>query len=832
MNTKQNIIIIGNGMVGHKFVEKFLAQAEPGRFNLVVFGEEPRPAYDRVHLSEFFAGKTAADLQLASREWYTAQGVTLYTGEPVTEINPAAKTITTATGRVQSYDKLVLATGSAPFVPNLPGINLPGVFVYRTIEDLEAIQAYSQKCQTGLVIGGGLLGLEAAKALLDLKFKTHVVEMAPRLMPRQIDQTGSEVLERKIETLDITIHTGKNTQAIVGPECVTALAFADGTELPVEMIVVSAGIKPRDELAQQAGLTIGERGGIVVNDHLQTSDPHIYAIGECALHGNMIYGLVAPGYRMAESAINHLLTRPGLGFTGADMSTKLKLLGVDVASIGHSLANGRSHEAVIFTDSRQGVYKKLIISPESNTLKGAILVGDTQEYGQLLQMYLNQMPLPTKPENLIVKGSGASETAGVEGLPDTAQICSCENVCKSHLLQAIADGHHTVGNLKACTKAGTGCGSCVPLVKDLLTHELEKAGVTVDKSLCEHFAYTRQELMQIIKVAQIKTFAELLGRYGIGEGCEICKPAVASILASTWNEYVLEHQPIQDTNDYFLANIQKNGSYSVVPRIPGGEITPAQLIAIGQIAADFNLYTKITGGQRIDLFGARVEDLPEIWSRLREHGLESGHAYAKALRTVKSCVGSAWCRFGVQDSTTMAIEIENRYKGLRAPHKIKMAVSGCARECAEAQSKDIGVIATENGWNLYVCGNGGMKPQHAKLFATDLDDHTLITYIDRILMYYVRTADRLTRTATWLNKLPGGLEHLQQVVMQDSLGICADLDAEMALVIDTYECEWSRTLNDPAVLQRFRPFVNTAAPDPSIQMQEVRGQLIPLTVIQ
>ncbi|MCB9079714.1 MAG: nitrite reductase large subunit [Anaerolineaceae bacterium] len=826
MSNLPNLVVIGNGMVGYKFIEKFTAFGGRQAYQLVTFCEEPRPAYDRVHLSEYFSGKTADDLSLAPQDWYQEQGVELHLGDAVVEIDREAKLVRSKNGLEIPYDKIVLATGSTPFVPPVPGIDKTGVFVYRTIEDLDAIIEYSDQCKTAAVIGGGLLGLEAAKALVDLKLETHVVEFAPRLMPRQIDQTGSDFLRSKIEELAVKIHLNKNTKHIVGNGSVQGMAFADESELTVDMIVVSAGIRPRDELARSAGLTVGERGGILVNDEMQTSDPDIYAIGECALHGNMIYGLVAPGYRMAETAARQLLAEE-VAFTGADMSTKLKLMGVDVASIGNAFANGSDSAEVTFANSHAGVYKKLVMSKTSNTLKGAILVGDANEYGQLLQMYLNDMPLPEAPESLIVKSGDAPAGFGVDSLPETAQICSCENVTKGEIISCIKDGCQTVPAIKQQTKACTGCGSCTTLVTDLLNTELEKMGVAVDKSLCEHFAYTRQELVEIIKLGQIKSFDELLSRYGKGRGCEICKPAVASILASTWNDYVMEHQTIQDTNDYYMANMQRNGTYSVVPRVPGGEITPDQLIAMGEVAKEFNLYTKITGGQRIDLFGAHLEDLPKIWKKLGEVGLETGQAYAKSVRTVKSCVGSTWCRYGVQDSTTLAIDIENRYKGLRSPHKLKFAVSGCARECAEAQGKDVGVIATEKGWNLYVCGNGGMKPQHAQLLANDIDTETVIKYIDRFLMYYVRTADKLTRTATWLNKLPGGLDKVKDVVINDSLGLAEELEREMQHVVDTFQCEWQTTVNSPEKVKRFRHFINAPEKDPNIEFITLRTQPVP-----
>jgi nitrite reductase (NADH) large subunit len=819
---RQRLIVIGNGMVGFKFLDKLSSQHH--NFDITVLCEEVRPAYDRVHLSSYFADKNAESLSLAPLPWYSERTIDLRLGEGAKSIDRESKTVTTTNREMLSYDKLILATGSAPFVPNVPGIKKNGVFVYRTIEDLDNMIHHAKNRKKAAVIGGGLLGLEAAKALMDLGLETHVLERSSRLMTRQLDAQGAALLRQKMEALGVHVHLNKNSKEVLGEESVTGLQFTDDTTLGLDMIVVSAGIRPRDELAKQAGLTLGERGGILVNDSLQTSDPDIYAIGECALHGTMVYGLVAPGYRQAETAAKHLLGED-VSFKGADLSTKLKLLGVDVASIGNATLE-TAHSAVTL-NSRTGIYKKLIYSDEQ-VLLGAILVGDVSDYGTLLNYYQQKKPLPDVPESLLVAASEKGASAGVATFADDATICSCENVSKGVITSQIQGGCHDMAGLKKSCKAGTGCGSCVPLLNDLITLELEKAGVTVDKSLCEHFPFTRQELLEIIKIATIKTYDELLGRYGRGRGCEICKPAVASILASTWNEHVMEHQTIQDTNDTFMANIQCNGTYSVVPRVPGGELTPDQLITIGAVAKEFNLYTKITGGQRIDLFGARLEDLPTIWAKLGSANLESGHAYAKALRTVKSCVGSTWCRYGVQDSTTLAIDIENRYKGLRAPHKVKMAVSGCARECAEAQGKDVGVIATEKGWNLYVCGNGGMKPQHAVLLASDVDTETLIKYIDRFLMYYVRTADRLTRTATWLNKLGGGIQHVKDVVIHDKLGLAETLEQEMQHIVDTYQCEWQTTVNDPEKLKRFKPFVNVTEKDSSIQFETVRGQPLPV----
>ncbi|GMG87713.1 nitrite reductase large subunit NirB [Biformimicrobium ophioploci] len=833
---KCKLVIIGNGMVGHHFIEQLMGHPAAETFDITLFSEETRLAYDRVHLSEYFAGKTAADLMMADYQQYLDWGIHIHKGEKVTYIDHAERKLTSETGKIFEYDKLLLATGSYPFVPPIPGADLPGNYVYRTIDDLGEIHAAARAGKSGVVIGGGLLGLEAANALRELGLETHVVEFAPGLMSVQLDEGGSKLLRDKIEALGVQVHTSKATQKITeGGKSAPArlrMQFADGDELWTDLIVFSAGIRPRDELAREAGLVVGERGGIVIDDQCFTSDPNILAIGECALYDNRIFGLVAPGYQMARTAVGVLLGEAA-AFTGADMSTKLKLLGVEVGSIGDAHGRSEGAKAITYLDEQHGVYKRLITNDAGDKLLGAVLVGDTGEYDTLLQYHLNDMDLPAQPEALILPGVEGVELAG-GALPDTATICSCHNVAKGDISAAISGGCCSLGEVKESTKASTGCGGCAALLKSVVDEELAALGMEVNNNLCAHFAFTRQEIFHQIKVEEIRTFEELLQKHGTrnaaGEapkdGCETCKPLVASVLASLWNDHILEkpHVGLQDTNDTFMANMQKNGTYSVVPRIPGGEVTPDKLIVLGQVAKKYNLYTKITGGQRVDLFGARLEQLPEIWRELIDAGFETGHAYGKSLRTVKSCVGSTWCRFGVQDSVGMALLVENRYKGLRSPHKIKMAVSGCTRECAEAQSKDIGVIATEKGWNLYVCGNGGMRPRHADLFATDLDDVTLIRYIDRILMFYVRTADKLQRTSVWLENLDGGLEYLRSVVIDDRLGICDELEQRMSHVVGTYQCEWKTAIEDPEKLKRFRQFVNSDAADEKIRFVEERGQ--------
>lgn len=824
------IVVIGNGMVGYKFCEKLKAKPGAQNFQVTVFGEEPRPAYDRVHLSAYFSGTSVEELTMAPRAWYEEQGIRLFTGELVTQIDRQNKLITTQSGITLGYEKLVLATGSSAFVPPINGAEKDGVFVYRTIEDLDAIIDYSKKATKAAVIGGGLLGLEAAKAVLDLGLEAHVIEFAPRLMPRQLDEAGSNVLQAKLENLGIGIHLNKNTALIDGDNGVSRMVFTDGSELDVEMVVISAGIKPRDELAIRAGLEVGPRGGILVNDFMQTTDPDIYAIGESALHKGMVYGLVAPGYEMAD-VVATLLTNGEKSFSSYDMSTKLKLIGVDVASFGDPFCVATKHRTIVFEDKVSGIYKRINVSEDGKSLLGGILVGEAESYNMLLQTVKNNIVLPPNPEDMILgsRGGSAAHSSGVLSLPDEALICSCENVTKGALCCAIEEQEiGDVASIKKCTKAGTGCGGCIPMLGDLLTETMKAQGKVVRKVLCEHFNYTRQELFDIIKTSGIKSYDDLLEEYGQGDGCEQCKPPVASMMASIWNEMILKQATIQDTNDRYLANIQKGGTYSVVPRIAGGEITPDKLLVIAQVAQKYDLYCKITGGQRIDLFGARMDQLPDIWEELINAGFESGHAYGKSLRTVKSCVGSTWCRFGLHNSVAFAIEIEERYRGLRAPHKLKSAVSGCVRECAEAQSKDFGIIATEKGWNLYVCGNGGAKPQHALLLASDIDSATCIKYIDRFLMFYIKTAEPLNRTSTWLNKMDGGIEYLKQVVVHDSLGIGEQMEREMQFMVDTYQCEWAEVVRNPELRARFQHFVNTEEADPSIQFAPERGQKIPV----
>ncbi|WP_201606677.1 nitrite reductase large subunit NirB [Psychrobacter immobilis] len=843
---KGNLVVIGNGMVGHHFIERAIEQGLHQQFDIHVFAEEDRPAYDRVYLSSYFEHKDASKLNLVDLTAYELSKVNLHLNQCIVDIDSARQRITTEAGEIIEYSELVLATGSYPFVPPIPGREHPHCHVYRTIADLDEILAIAElpTVKKGVVVGGGLLGLEAAKALVTLGLDTYVVEFAPQLMGVQLDAAGGEILKRKIEALGVKVLTGKNTKEILSNTARNSddtssdgqhltMQFTDGTSLTTDMIVFSAGIRPQDGLIKnnpECGIEMGGRGGILINEQCRTNVDHVYAVGECAVWDNKVFGLVAPGYNMASICAAQIAGDSKQIFTGADMSTKLKLMGVDVGSIGDAHGSSEGSLSYLYQNPAEGIYKKLVTTPDNKRLLGAVLVGDTEDYNNLLQLYLNDIDLPAHPESLILPNV-EKPVMGIDNLPDTATICSCYNVTKGAICSAVENGAYSVSDVKTMTSAGSGCGGCAPMVKDTVSYQLTAMGFEVNNDLCEHFAYSRQDLYSLIRVHGIKTFDELLTEHGSGHGCEICKPTVASILASCWNDYVLKTEltPLQDSNDYYLGNIQKDGTYSVVPRVPGGEITADKLIVLGQVAKQFNLYTKITGGMRVDLFGARMEQLPDIWTQLVQAGFETGHAYGKSLRTVKSCIGNNWCRYGVDDSIGLALRLEDRYKGVRSPHKIKMGVSGCMRECAEAQSKDFGMIATENGWNLFVCGNGGITPRHGELFATDLDTETMVKYIDRIIMFYIKTADKLQRTSKWRESLDGGLDYLKAVIIEDSLGIADELEAQMQLLVDNYVCEWAATINDTEKLKRFRHFVNSEKGDDNVVFVTDREQIRPAT---
>ncbi|WP_332602368.1 nitrite reductase large subunit NirB [Arthrobacter sp. S2(2024)] len=839
----RRIVVAGGGPAAHRFADAMHTRGLEG-WHVTVLTEEAHLPYDRVTLSKALI-EVDYDLTLGHASMWDHEALDLRTGERVVKINPEAKSVETAAGNSYEYDALVVATGS-----NAARLPIPGAehtHVYRTLEDVWAINKAITELTAKLgrrikavTIGGGLLGLESAAGTERLGATPIVIDGAPWLMATQLDEGAGQAMGRLIKDKGFEIHGGVFPSEVLSDDGqVTGVLMADGRIIDADIVIVAIGVRPRDELFRAAEgeeqvFTIGPRGGVVISDGCETEIPGIFAIGEVANFDGMCLGLVAPANTMAEIVADRLHGSQAT-FPGFDTATKLKLSGVDVASFGDAFAKTEHSLEIVYADPARGVYQKIVTTDDAKTLLGGIFVGDATPYMSLRPLLGRE--LPAEPgAYLTAAGGDAPETE----LPDDAILCSCNNVAAGSIRDAVnacgtCEGKepvHDVPGLKACTRAGTQCGSCVAMIKKLLEGELKKSGIEVSKALCEHFELSRQELFDAIRVLELTSFEDILAKYGTGAGCDICKPTIASILASQHSAYVLDagRGTLQDTNDRALANMQKDGTYSVVPRIPGGEITPDKLVVIGTIAKKYGLYTKITGGQRIDMFGARLEQLPEIWGELIDAGMESGQAYGKSLRTVKSCVGSTWCRFGVLDSVSMAINLELRYRGLRSPHKLKMGVSGCARECAEARGKDVGVIATSEGWNLYVGGNGGANPAHAQLLAGGLDDETLVKYIDRYFMYYIRTADRLQRTARWQEELDGGLEHVRQVVVEDSLGIADELEAAMAKHVGSYEDEWAATLKDPERLRRFRSFVNAPEQeDEAIVFVPERGQIRPAT---
>ncbi|MCJ1672102.1 nitrite reductase large subunit NirB [Rathayibacter sp. VKM Ac-2929] len=823
----RRVLVVGAGPAAHRLVDALVARAGATALEITVFGEEAHHPYDRVALSKRLEGMT--DLTLGDGALW--ESATLVTSSRVVALDPERCRVQLADGRWFEGDEIVLATGSSATVPPIEGAEHGRV--YRTLEDVDglvadlaAFRARRGRPASVVVVGGGLLGLEAAGGAHRLGARTALIHSGRWLMSAQLDEGAGQALGRIIAAQGVTLHLGNRPTAVLtSPQgTVLGVTMTDGTSIGADMVVFSIGITARDELARAVGIEVAPRGGVVVDEACRTSRPHVWAIGEVAAIDGRTVGLVAPANAMAEVVADRLLGGDAT-FPGVDDATKLKLSGVEVASFGDALGAGEGALEVVYADPARGLYQKIVVSDDARTLLGGMFVGDAGPYSSLRPLLGRE--LPAEPSAYLAAAGGEAPSGD---LPDDAQLCSCNNVSVGDVRHAIGEGCTELGPLKACTRAGTQCGSCVPLVKKLLDTELTRAGVEVSRALCEHVSLSRSELFESVRILGLSSAEQVMERFGSGLGCDVCKPVIASVLATQTNGYILDagQAPLQDTNDRALANMQKDGTYSVVPRVPGGEITPAKLKVIAEVAEQYGLYTKITGGQRIDMFGARLEQLPEIWRILVDAGMESGQAYGKSLRTVKSCVGSTWCRYGVQDAVGMAIFLEERYRGLRSPHKFKLGVSGCARECAEARGKDIGVIATDTGWNLYVGGNGGYQPAHAQLLAQDLDDETLVRYIDRYVMYYVRTAERLQRTARWQEDLPGGLDHVKEVVCEDSLGIAAELEAAMATHVDTYVDEWAATLADPDRLRRFRSFVNAPdTADPRVSTVRERGQSRP-----
>ncbi|KAF9729165.1 hypothetical protein PMIN06_000071 [Paraphaeosphaeria minitans] len=874
---RKRIVVVGLGMVGIAFIEKLLKYDVKRRgYDVVVIGEEPHLAYNRVGLTSFFQHRQVENLYLNPKDWYSSMpegSLSYHLNTLVTEIDSENKSVRTSSGETVPYDVLVLATGSDALLPrHTPGHDAKGVFVYRTIDDLQRLIEFAamRKGTTGVTVGGGLLGLEAAKAMMDLEDFGNVklIERNRWVLSRQLDADAGGMVVEQVRALGLDVMLSKRVGKIEVDEegFVKGAVFEDGERMECSTICFAIGIRARDELARQSGIKCADRGGgFVVAPDLSTSTKDIYAIGECASWENQTLGLIAPGVEMADVLAFNLTQAKAhtpRKFKRPDLSTKLKLLGVEVASFGdffadrdgpkdmpgrrpakkdgesgprdkvRSLTDGPAPppvKALTYKDPFQQVYKKYLFTMDGKYLLGGMMIGDTKDYVKLVPMVKNQKQLEMPPSELII-GASKGDDDGAD-LDDDVQICSCHNVTKGDVVKGVKNGScKSIGDVKACTKAGTGCGGCMPLVQTIFNKTMASMGQEVKNHLCPHFEYSRADLFNIIYVKKLTGFADVMkecGKEPESTGCEGCKPAIGSIISSLFNKHLLDdsRRGLQDTNDRFLANIQRNGTFSVVPRMAGGEITPEKLIIIGTVAKKYNLYTKITGGQRIDMFGAKKQDLLAIWQELVDGGMESGHAYAKSLRTVKSCVGTTWCRFGVGDSVGMAVRLEERYKSIRAPHKFKGGVSGCVRECAEAQNKDFGLIATEKGFNIFVGGNGGAKPRHSELLAKDVLPDDVIPILDRYISFYIRTADKLQRTARWIENLPGGIKYLQEVILQDKLGICADLEKQMQDLVGSFFCEWTEVLKSPERRALFNQFANTSENiEPAIEPTKERNQ--------
>ncbi|KAK4544505.1 hypothetical protein LTR36_004077 [Oleoguttula mirabilis] len=879
-SNRKRVVVVGLGMVGISFIEKLMKfDVKRREYDVIVIGEEAHLAYNRVGLTSFFQHREVENLYLNPASWYASMpegSLNYHLNTLVTSIDTEKKTVETSHGQTVPYDILVLATGSDAVLPrHTPGHDAKGVFVYRTIEDLQKLIEFSatKKGTTGAVVGGGLLGLEAAKAMMDLENfgQVKLIERNRWVLSRQLDSDAGNMVLEQVRALGLDVLLSKRVGRINTDEenNVKGVTFEDGEKMDCTCICFAIGIKARDELARRSGIKCADRGGgIVINPDLSTSVPDIYAIGECASWESQTFGLIAPGIEMADVlAFNFTQAKAhqARAFKSPDLSTKLKLLGVEVASFGDFFADrdgpkdlpAKRHggkkegtvdakdrvkgltdgpppspvKALTYKDPFQQIYKKYLFTMDGKYLLGGMMIGDTKDYVKLVPMVKNKKPLEVPPSELIVGANKGDDNA--DDLEDDTQVCSCHNVLKGDIVTAVKDGTcKSIGDVKSCTKAGTGCGGCMPLIQTIFNKTMMSMGQEVKNHLCPHFEYSRADLFNIIYVKKLQSFTEIMAQCGTDPkslGCEACKPTIGSIIASLFNKHIMdsERRGLQETNDRFLANIQRNGTFSVVPRVSGGEITADKLIVIGTVAKKYGLYCKITGGQRIDLFGAKKQDLPAIWQFLIDGGMESGHAYAKSLRTVKSCVGTTWCRFGLADSVGMAVRLEERYKSIRSPHKIKGGVSGCVRECAEAQNKDFGLIATEKGYNIYVGGNGGAKPRHSELLAKDVPPDDIVPMLDRYLSFYIRTADKLQRTARWIENLPGGIKYLREVILEDKLGICADLEKQMEDLVGSFFCEWTEVLNSPERMKLFSQFANTDEGVQNVENVEDRGQQRP-----
>ncbi len=786
MDEQKRLVVIGNGMAGTKAVQEILSR-DRERFHVVMFGAERYGNYDRTLLSDVLTGsKDIKQIFLNPLDWYREHNIMLHAGAAVTAIDRNNKAVRGDGGIEESYDTLIIATGSRPFVPPTKGVEKKGVFVFRTLDDCQAIEAYARGCRRAAVMGGGLLGLEAARGLLSLELDVTVVEMMPWLMAQQLDAEGGALLQRTMEQMGVQTLLEKTVRRVLGGDRVTGLEFQDGSTLDVDIVVMSCGIRPNAELAGRSGLAVDR--GIVVNDRMQTSDPDIYAVGECAQHRGKLYGLVAPLYDQARVLAEHLTgTSSNGGYQGSKPVSKLKVMGVQLVSMGDTTPVDLHDEVVSYVEPLRGVYKKMVI--RNNRLVGATLLGETDTAGVLTQMYLLDAVLPDRRADLLFGTSTGAPILSVFDLPDHAQICHCHGVTKGQIREAIEFGKcRTVSQIGVQTKAGTSCGGC----KKLLEQFLEVYAGEVAEDPTEHWyvpsvPMTKPELVAAIRAKDIKSVSALFRELAGGREEPSHKTALASLLKTIWAGEYEDERDARFINDRVHANIQKDGTFSIVPRICGGITSAAELRRIADVAEKHQIPAiKLTSGQRIALAGIKKEQLPHVWKDL---GMASGHAYAKAVRSCNTCVGSDFCRFGLGDSIALGIKIEKRFHGLETPHKMKLAAVGCPRNCAEATVKDLGTVAIEGGWQIYVGGGAATRVRAADLLCTVKTHEEVLKYMGRFIQYYREHGKYMERSYGLVERV--GIERLRELLVEDVEGIGARLDAEIERAVEARTDPWA-----------------------------------------
>lgn len=770
-DTREHLVVIGNGMAGCRAVEELLAR-DPTRYRVTIFGAEPRVNYNRIMLSPVLAGeKCFDDIVINDAAWYADNGIALVAGDPVAAIDRAAKTVTTRSGLVESYDRLLIATGSDPFIIPVPGKDLPGVIAFRDMDDVDTMLAAADAGGDAVVIGGGLLGLEAAHGLSLRGMKVTVIHLMPTLMERQLDEAAGWLLKNALEARGQTILTGADTAEIVGDAKVEGVKLKDGTLIPASLVVMAVGIRPSTQLARDAGLAVGR--GIQVDDHMVTSDPAVLAVGECVEHDGQVYGLVAPLWDMCRSLADGLVEQP-TGYRGSVTSTKLKVSGIDVFSAG-DFSGGDGCEDIVLRDASRGVYKRVIV--KDDRIVGAVLYGDTADGSWYFDLLKKQEDVSDLRDLLIfgqafAAGGGAADPkAAVAALSDDAEICGCNGVTKGQVVSCIARGARSLDAVRGTCKASASCGSCTGLVENLLALTLGDDVQSGPKTMCKCTSFGHDDVRREIVAQDMRSIPEVMQKlhWTTPDGCSSCRPALNYYLLCALPGDYVDDQQSRFVNERLHANIQKDGTYSVVPRMWGGLTNPTELRAIADVVEKYNApMVKVTGGQRLDIFGIKKEDLPAVWADLNAAGMVSGHAYGKALRTVKTCVGSEWCRFGTQDSTGLGVKLERMSWGSWMPHKFKIAVSGCPRNCAEATIKDFGVVCVDSGYELHVGGNGGIHVRATDLLCKVATEQEAMDYCAAFIQLYREEARYLERTAPWIERV--GLAHIVARIVDDEPG--------------------------------------------------------------